>query len=327
MTYKSAEKMCKDFGLEQSHPWILLGLDNGPCGQGIIEQDFSSWTNAECFVYVKIAFETGNIAIVHDPQRDYAGFKDVEPLVREDTMNFFKAFWINEYPAKEDCLSMESCYLHLDQKSCICKTALHESEYFTKADQLVDTTNVYQILRNGAVDPETFDDGVYVVIGDCGIDGLTVYATAEGSCDSFNTDTIFSLQVHGVTYWLKNMKSIVHIQGSNEYAFRNPPHFVNMIDPAARDIMYETEATLDSLFHHPNHPPFLAIRMIQRFGISNPSPDFVVRVGEAYKSGSYHGFGSGEYGDIGALVAAILLDQESRMPALDLDQVSVHGMK
>lgn len=215
--------------------------------------------------------------------------------------------------------------MHSDQKSCICKTELHESEYFTSSDQLKDTSNIYAILRYGAVDPESFDEEIYTNIGNCGIPGLYVFSTVEGGCDHFNIDTIFSFQVHGVPYHLKNMKSIVHIQGSSQFAFRNPPHFINMADPTARDIIYETEATIDSLFYHPNHPPFLAIRMIQRFGISNPSPDFIARVTEAYKAGSFNEFGSGVYGDIGAMVAAILLDQESRSVVLDLDQVSLDG--
>lgn len=238
-------------------------------------------------------------------------------------MNFFKAYWLNKHPTKEDCLVNNACYLHSDNKSCICKTTLHESEYFKRADELIDTSNVFHILRNGAVDPATFDEGVYVNIGDCGIHGLSVHSTRGAACDNFNTDTIFSLQLHGVTYFLKNMKSIVLLQGADEFGFRNPPHFINMIDPAARDIIYETDAVLDSLFYHPNHPTFLAIRMIQRFGISNPSPEFIMRVSETYKAGSFNEFGSGAYGDLGAMVAAILLDSESRTVVLDQDQVSL----
>lgn len=65
----------------------------------------------------------------------------------------------------------------------------------------------------------------------------------------------------------------------------------------------------------------MAFHLIQRFGISNPSPGFIERVATAYKTGSYDGgrFGGGEYGDLGALVAAILLDSETREVVLDAD--------
>ena len=299
----------------------MLGIENGPCGQGIIEQHFSFWSDAECSIYAKIAFESGNIGIIHDPQRDYAGFKDVEPIVREDTMNFFKAFWLNGHPSKVDCQHMSSCYLQTDQQSCICKVGIHDSSYFTSAEGLTSISQIFSTLRYGAIDPRMVDEGLYRSIGGCGVSGLTIYSTLDGHCNSFTQNTIFSLNINGVNFFLKNMKSIVYIQGNDSFAFRNPPHFVNMIDPAARDIIYETDAVIDSLFYHPNHPPFLAVRLIQRFGVSNPSPDFVARVTNAYRLGSFGSFGSGQYGDLGAMMAAILLDPESRNTSLDLDQV------
>lgn len=64
--------------------------------------------------------------------------------------------------------------------------------------------------------------------------------------------------------------------------------------------------------------------MIQRFGISNPSPSFIERVSTAYSTGTYGGFGSARYGDMGALVAAILLNDEARQVVLDADQSHGH---
>ena len=89
---------------------------------------------------------------------------------------------------------------------------------------------------------------------------------------------------------------------------------------------YETNSVLDSLFYHPTHPPFLASRVIQRFGISNPSPGLIERVATAYKLGSYDNgrFGSGKYGDLGAMIAAILLDDDTRQVVLDADPAHGH---
>lgn len=92
-------------------------------------------------------------------------------------------------------------------------------------------------------------------------------------------------------------------------------------------VYHETEEVIDSLFYHPSHPPFLAMRLAQRFGLSNASPSLIERVATAYESGTYEAngfkFGSDEYGDLGALIAAILLDPESREVVLDTDQA--HG--
>lgn len=76
----------------------------------------------------------------------------------------------------------------------------------------------------------------------------------------------------------------------------------------------------------------MAHRFIQRFGFSNPSPRFIYSVGAAFRSGVYETidesgratvFGVGAYGDLTAMIAAILLDQETRSVVLDKDPA--HG--
>ena len=64
---------------------------------------------------------------------------------------------------------------------------------------------------------------------------------------------------------------------------------------------------LDNVFNHPNVGPFIAIRLIQRLVTSNPSPGYVARVAAVFDDN-----GAGERGDLGAVVRAILLDDEAR---------------
>jgi hypothetical protein len=64
---------------------------------------------------------------------------------------------------------------------------------------------------------------------------------------------------------------------------------------------------LDNIFDHPNVGPFLAIRLIQRLVTSNPSPGYVDRVASVFNDN-----GSGVRGDLGAVVRAILMDDEAR---------------
>ena len=70
------------------------------------------------------------------------------------------------------------------------------------------------------------------------------------------------------------------------------------------------------------------MRLLQRFGVSNPSPRLIRSVASAFANGRYYSasgsvFGSGEYGDMAATVAAILLNRESRTVVLDADPT--HG--
>ena len=69
----------------------------------------------------------------------------------------------------------------------------------------------------------------------------------------------------------------------------------------------ELEAALDNLFQHPNVGPFLAWRLIQRLVTSNPTPAYVGRVAAAFDDN-----GAGVRGDLGAMVRAVLLDEEAR---------------
>ena len=88
----------------------------------------------------------------------------------------------------------------------------------------------------------------------------------------------------------------------------------------ARDAYYETEAALDHYFHHDNTAPFIAFRLIQRFTTSNPKPQYVKAVAEAFVSGKYDDdIGSGDYGDLAATIAAVLLHPEARSVNLDAD--------
>jgi len=86
-----------------------------------------------------------------------------------------------------------------------------------------------------------------------------------------------------------------------------------------RDAQYETEAVLSYFLNHANTPPFVAYRMIQRFGVSNPSPRYIEAVATAFADGVYGGFGNGTRGDMAATVAAILLDREAKSTVLDVD--------
>ena len=72
------------------------------------------------------------------------------------------------------------------------------------------------------------------------------------------------------------------------------------------------EVVLDSLMANPNMPPFIGKQLIQHLVTSNPSPAYVSRVANAFRSGKFQSFGSGVNGDLSATVAAVLLDPEAR---------------
>lgn len=90
-----------------------------------------------------------------------------------------------------------------------------------------------------------------------------------------------------------------------------------------RDAQYETDAVLDHYFYQNNVAPFLCVRIMQRFSFSNPSPRFVASCVKAFRTGFYNSgsasFGSGKYGSLEAVAAAILLDREATDGAVSVD--------
>lgn len=64
---------------------------------------------------------------------------------------------------------------------------------------------------------------------------------------------------------------------------------------------------LDNLFYHQNIAPFVSKHLIMRLVKSNPTPEFIARVASVFNDN-----GEGVKGDLGAVVKAILLDDEAR---------------
>ena len=85
--------------------------------------------------------------------------------------------------------------------------------------------------------------------------------------------------------------------------------FLGITIPAGTPGAQALRIALDRLFNHPNVGPFFGRQMIQRLVTSNPSPAYVARVAAAFNNN-----GSGVRGDLRAVWAAILLDDEARGP-------------
>lgn len=71
----------------------------------------------------------------------------------------------------------------------------------------------------------------------------------------------------------------------------------------------DIEDVVHQLVHHPNTAPFISRQLIQFLITSNPSPAYVGRVSAVFSDD-----GSGETGDLEAVIKAILLDDEARNP-------------
>jgi uncharacterized protein (DUF1800 family) len=87
-------------------------------------------------------------------------------------------------------------------------------------------------------------------------------------------------------------------------------HIVNgVVIPAGQTGEQDVSDALDALCNHPNVGPFVSRLLIQRFTSSNPSPDYIRRVASIWADN-----GSAVRGDLKAVMEAILMDSEARIP-------------
>jgi uncharacterized protein (DUF1800 family) len=87
------------------------------------------------------------------------------------------------------------------------------------------------------------------------------------------------------------------------------------------------DAVLDSLMQHPSMAPFVCTHLIRQMVGSNPIPAQVSRCSRAFDTGRFTSgstsFGAGVKGDLGATVAAVLLDREARAQRSTRDTIGL----
>jgi hypothetical protein len=183
----------------------------------------------------------GQVAVVYEPE-DYAY---LHPHINIDNRNFFKVYWDGDYPLNDnDVPTGNNCggiCESLSTGGCLCDTTISESRVFKSMPNSSD--EVLSKLAIGAFDPSAYDANFYVQ--ELSANGVTAHLTSEGL---FNTDTVFTItDSYGRVRHLKNSKEYVRVKDAPDFAFRNAPSFMSVLNSEAviRDALYETNAALD----------------------------------------------------------------------------------
>jgi len=223
--------------------------------------------------------------------------------------------------------------------TCLCNVTINTGPAFATLDDLPTTAAALrESLHIGAVPLDTFDEGTFTRCTDplCTAlaedeDVIVWLATASGGVlDDRSVLSVPHRWPSLAPLLLLNKQSTVSVEGG--FTFRNPPNFIPLggsfftphrawLTKAVWNdrVYHEVDAAIDHLVQHEACGPFVGYRLIQRMVTSNPSPRYMESVSTAFQTGKYGSFGSGVYGDLAATVAAILLDQEARTPAVEVD--------
>ena len=142
--------------------------------------------------------------------------------------------------------------------------------------------------------------------------GLNTDGTETGKA-TYGQDTITDM-ARAMTGWTYPGKAIT--QGHNPENFDGPMIAVEanhdagrktivggVLIPAKQSAEQDLESVLNTLSTHPNTAPFVSLRLIQHLVSSDPSPEYLHRVSEVFRSSG---------GNLKAVVRQILLDPEAR---------------
>ena len=180
----------------------------------------------------------GQIAIVHNSKTTHG--MTVLLAVHQDSPYYFDVHWPEgeSYPApSNNCNNLEACEDHTDY--CLCDVEVSETQVFS--EKPLDNDEIINSLTVGHPSPDMYDEGSFTEEETSS--GYTIYHPNDSSL--INKDTLFKVVQNGSIVFYKNMISEVTIPGQSGITIRNPPHFLNLINPVSRDAYYETEAVID----------------------------------------------------------------------------------
>lgn len=106
--------------------------------------------------------------------------------------------------------------------------------------------------------------------------------------------------------------------------------FLGQTMPANQTASADLTNALTIIFNHPNVGPFVSRQLIEHLVTSNPSPQYIQRVTQAFNTGTFVSpggvsYGAGQRGDMQATIAAILLDTEARRGDSSTTAVATDG--
>ena len=178
----------------------------------------------------------------------------------------------------------------------------HANENYPREFMQLFTLGLYLLNQDGSLQLDASNNPIPTY------DQNTVEALARAYTGwTYPTQPGSVLQKHNPPYWLGPM---VVFESNHDTAAKTLLRGVVL--PAGQTSTQDLNGALDDIFNHPNIGPFVAKQLIQHLVTSNPSAAYIHRVADVFASGNFASFGSGQRGDMQAIIAAILLDPEAR---------------
>ena len=180
-------------------------------------------------------------------------------------------------------------------------TGTHANENYARELMQLFTLGVNELNQNGTLKLDASGNPIPTY------DQNTVQALARAFTGwTYPTQPGATRQTHNPQYFLGPMEAV---DSNHDVQAKT---LLGITLPAGQTAAPDLNGALDQIFAQSSLPPFVSKQLIQHLVTSNPSTAYVKRVADVFASGRFAGFGSGQRGDMQAVVAAILLDPEAR---------------
>jgi uncharacterized protein (DUF1800 family) len=193
---------------------------------------------------------------------------------------------------------------HLNNPREIPAENIHPDENYAREIMQLFTVGLYQLNQDGSRKTDSL--GNFIPTYDqTDIKQLARVFTGLGVSDVVPNEWVqtpyFGLDIY-VADVIKPMKMY------EEWHQYGPKELLDgTIIPEGQNGLTDIRQAVRQLVAHPNVGPFIGKQLIQRLVTSNPSPGYVSRIAAVFADN-----GNGVRGDLGAVVKAILMDEEAR---------------
>ena len=204
---------------------------------------------------------------------------------------------------------------HLNNPREIPTENIHPDENYAREIMQLFTVGLYELNQDGSRKTDTLGNWI-PTYGQDDIKQLARVFTGLGVADvvpnEYVTEPFFGLGVY-VADVTKPMKMY------EEWHQYGPKTLLDgTVIPEGQNGLTDIRQAVRQLVQHPNVGPFISKHLIQNLVTSNPSPAYIARIAAVFNDN-----GQGDRGDLGAVVKAILLDDEAR--TCSASQEATHG--
>jgi uncharacterized protein (DUF1800 family) len=189
-------------------------------------------------------------------------------------------------------------------------TGQHANENYARELMQLFTLGLDQLNEDGTLQLDSSGNPI-PIYAQADVDSFALAYTGW----TYPTQPGATLAKHNPAYWIGPM---VPFESNHNTAAKVllPVNGSAVTLPAGQSAENDLSGALDNIFAQPSLPPFVCKQLIQHLVSSNPSSAYVKRVADVFTSGTFSGggvtIGSGQRGDMQAVIAAILLDSEAR---------------